>query len=647
MLRVNIQTQGGTSEVREFPETGAVSFGRAPDNDIVLPAHYVSRAHGCFVRDADGWHVVCVSEGGLVVTKDGEHLDVSRDDDRRYAIAGGESVRILTTRIDVEEANGSALPAARALGADEELPIAFSQVIDVGSLHHELQKESRRLEIILDLAKDLNRLTDLDDVLRRIGTAVFQALPVATHFLVNVRSGERFAPRFGALRGGAELSLSQVSVSRSILRLVVEREMAMVFHRSDDGVAPSSSMIIHNIASSMAVPLRGGKGIVGVMQIDNRATEAPFSPEDLDLIVVLAHSAAFALERAQLQARIQHMFEGFVDASVTAIESRDPTTSGHSRRVARNAVALAEAAARCRTGPFASCTFTDDELVELAYAGLLHDFGKVAVPEQVLVKANRLFPRQLAMVENRFAHIRMAYRNRLLTAHLQAGADAPPPDEGLRRIGERCAEIDRKMAAWLTFLREVDAAGRVDDKVRVRLEELARATFVDVDGVTRRFLEDDELEALCIPAGTLTAGERKAIESHVAESLRFLSRIPWPAHLSRIPDIVAKHHEKLDGSGYPNGLRAADVPTQVRLLTVVDIFDAVTASDRPYRAAMPIERGLDVLRGEARRGKLDPDVVALFIDAKLWEPAAVGEYAGVMRNTDPPPRARASGPCSA
>jgi len=337
------------------------------------------------------------------------------------------------------------------------------------------------------------------------------------------------------------------------------------------------------------------------------------------------------------------MFEGFVDASVTAIESRDPTTSGHSRRVARNAVALAEAAARCRTGPFASCSFTDDELVELAYAGLLHDFGKVAVPEPVLVKANRLFPEQLAQVESRFAHVRMSHRNRLLTRHLEKGADGPPPGEALRRIEKQCAANDRKMATWLSFVRDVNEGGRVDAARRARLKKLARMTFVDADGVSRRFLEDDELEALCIPAGTLTAQEREAIQSHVEASFRFLSRIPWPARLGRIPDIVAKHHEKLDGSGYPHGLGPAELPTQVRLLTVVDIFDAVTASDRPYRAAMSIERGLDVLRDEARLGKLDADVVALFIDAKMWEPAAAGEYAGVLPNAATPPPGVADG----
>lgn len=637
MLRLSVPTGNGDTEVREFPDAGMVSFGRSPDNDVVLPANYVSREHGCFVRDAKGWHVVCRSKGGLVVTRDGKQVDVRLDDERRHDLHGGESVWILTTRMDVS-LEGSPLPPAKPAGhPGRELPIAFSQVIDVTKLHDELRKESRRLEVILDLAKDLNRMNDLDEVLRRIGAAVFQALPVATHFLVNVRSGERFVPRFGALRGGAELALSQVCVSQSILQHVVEREMATVFHTSGDDVSPSNSMIIHNIASSMAVPLRGAKGIVGVVQIDNRATEAPFSPADLDLMVVLANSAAFALERAQLQAQIQRMFEGFVDASVTAIESRDPTTSGHSRRVARYAVALAEAAARCTTGPFASLTFSDDELIELTYAGLLHDFGKVAVPEQVLVKADRLFPEQLAEVENRFARIRMSYRNGLLTSHVQAGAKTRPSADALRMIDGKCAEFDARMEAWLSFVRGVSEGGRVDDAHRERLRQLAAATFVDIDGVKRPFLRNAELEALSVATGTLTAAQREAIQSHVTESHRFLSRIPWPEHLARIPEIVAGHHEKLDGSGYPRGLTGGDLPPQVRLLTVVDIFDAVTASDRPYRNAMPIERGLDVLRGDARDGKLDGDFVQLFIDAKLWAPGAVGDVPALAPHQAPTP----------
>jgi 3',5'-cyclic-nucleotide phosphodiesterase len=397
--------------------------------------------------------------------------------------------------------------------------------------------------------------------------------------------------------------------------------MAMLFAPGLADKSMSESIIAHNIASSMAVPLLGAHGALGVMQVDNRATEEPFGEADLDLMVVLASGAAAALERAQFQDEIRRTFEGFVEASVTAIESRDPTTSGHSRRVADYSLALARAVSRTRWGARDAGALDERALTELSYAALLHDFGKVGVPECVLRKARRLHPEQLSAIRTRFREIRALYHRRCLEQAVRE-SDGSNAAQLLERVSARLQRASRELDRTLRLVEQVNRHGpRRAEAVR-RLRALAQRSFTDADGQRRHLLADEELEALCIRRGTLTPAERRTIESHVVESQRFLEQIPWSSDLARIPEIVAAHHEKLDGSGYPRGLRAEQIPLQARLLAVCDIFDALTASDRPYRSAVSCERGLEMLRRHVRAGQIDAALVEVFIEARVWQACA-------------------------
>lgn len=622
MLRVAIHTEGAKPEVREFPFARRVTFGRAPENDIVLDPSYVSRFHGEFVKEEGHWTVVDLgSRTGLrVVRPDAPDSPRVLHQNDRMLLQGGEAIHVLYTVLRVEVKHSLEVAAELDEGSSDTFtlsPIAATRLSEGVRLPDNLRSDSRKLELLLELAKDLNRLEGLDDVLERISRTVFESLPSATHFSICVpgRKG-RFEPMFGALRDGSAVPPSEIPVSQSLLEQSMECQIAMLFDPEQLGTSMSESIVVNQIASSIAVPLRGAREHFGVMQVDNRTSKLPFSQKDLDYTVAIGSSAAFALERARFQADIQRMFEGFVDASITAIEARDPTTSGHSRRVARFSVALAEAVTRAQTGPLAGNYFTDAQLTELSYAALLHDFGKVGVPECVLLKANRLYPEQLERILLRVKLIRTASHSAALE---QALVDGMAGDQAKARIAGETRAMNARLDELLALIREVNEVGWLSDERLQQLQQLGNERFPDGSGERIPLVTDDELSSLSVRRGTLTQEERIAIESHVIQSFRVLEQIPWSADLEQVPGIVLAHHEKLDGSGYPNGLTADQIPVRARLLTVCDIFDAVTASDRPYRSAMPIGDGLDILRTEAGRGEIDSDLVELFIGARIWE----------------------------
>jgi HD-GYP domain-containing protein (c-di-GMP phosphodiesterase class II) len=352
---------------------------------------------------------------------------------------------------------------------------------------------------------------------------------------------------------------------------------------------------------------------------DFRTRVRPFTDEDERLCSSLAAQAAVALESARLYAEIQKLFEGFVRASVLAIEQRDPTTSGHSQRVADLTVDLAKAADRVPDGRFGAVTFSPDELREIQYAGLLHDFGKVGVREEVLVKAKKLYPHQLELVLARFDHMRTTLQLELLQerfARLQRGQAEDA------RFDEAHASRMRHLEEMAAVVLEANEPTVLPREVSGRLAEVAAVTFRGPSGEPLSVLTPVDLDALLIQRGSLTEGERIEIQSHVTHTYNFLVRIPWGATLRRVPEIAGKHHEYLDGTGYPTAAHAEEIPLQARMMTVSDIFDALTASDRPYKRAVPIERALDILEGEVGRGKVDGEVLRLFIDAKVYARAA-------------------------
>jgi HD-GYP domain-containing protein (c-di-GMP phosphodiesterase class II) len=347
----------------------------------------------------------------------------------------------------------------------------------------------------------------------------------------------------------------------------------------------------------------------------------PFSRHTVELVSSLAGQAAVSIENSRLYESIERLFEGFVTAAVTAIEQRDPTTFGHSGRVASMTVGLAEAADRATDGPYRNVRFTREEIREIRYAGLLHDFGKVGVREQVLVKAKKLYGPDLSLIRQRYAFVRRTAERDFyakLVEHLKANGkgNLEAVETVLRRAhDEQLAALDR----FMTLVLESNEPTVLPEGNFEELLRFADVFYTDLEGNQRPYLEPDEVRFLTIRKGSLDEQERLEIESHVNHTYRFLLQIPWTRELQNIPTIAYGHHEKLDGSGYPRKVTGELIPLQTRMMTISDIFDALTASDRPYKRAVPAPRALDILAGEVRTGMLDPDLFRLFVEAKVFE----------------------------
>jgi response regulator RpfG family c-di-GMP phosphodiesterase len=325
---------------------------------------------------------------------------------------------------------------------------------------------------------------------------------------------------------------------------------------------------------------------------------------------------------------IQRLFEGFVRASVIAIEARDPTTSGHSFRVANLTVALAEVVDRCETGPFADLRFSRNEMKEIRYASLLHDFGKVGVREEVLVKARKLYPAQLDLIKQRFQFVKRSMQAESLTKRLkyvlEKGKEeflaAQPKFDA--ELGDQFAELD---AYFATVLRSNEPTVLPEGSFE-KLADVAANHFIDMDGQDYALLTDDEVRLLSIRKGSLDESERLQIESHVVHTFKFLQQIPWTKEIRNIPAIARGHHEKLNGKGYPFKLSAPEIPIQTRMMTISDIFDALSASDRPYKKAVSLERALEILGFAVKDGEVDGQLFEMFREAKVWDRWKVEPY---------------------
>ena len=387
--------------------------------------------------------------------------------------------------------------------------------------------------------------------------------------------------------------------------------------------------------SMLAVAMKNPQGeITGVVQLINCKRDAALrvEPDNVDAVVVpfseqcramlrsLASQAAVAIENIRLYESIENLFEGFVRASVTAIESRDPTTSGHSFRVAELTLGLAQAVDRADTPPFRAIRFSRAEMKELRYASLLHDFGKVGVREQVLVKAKKLYPGQLELIQQRFAYARkalaLAQSERKLAYLLDQGRE-----EFLRRqpgFERELAEQLREVDDLLAFILRCNEPTLLHEGNFARLADAAAWQIADGEGRATALLLPQEARLLAIARGTLDDAERLQIQSHVEHTQNFLRQIPWTAEIKNVAEIAAAHHEKLDGTGYPRSLAVQEIPLQSKMMTIADIFDALSAGDRPYKSAVPWERALEILNDEAARGLIDGDILRLFHEAEVF-----------------------------
>ncbi|GAC1690567.1 MAG: HD family phosphohydrolase [Candidatus Dormibacteraceae bacterium] len=389
--------------------------------------------------------------------------------------------------------------------------------------------------------------------------------------------------------------------------------------------------------SMLTVPMRNyDNQVVGAIQLINAKRHyetrltvetverevVSFRPDDLEMIESIASQAAVAIDNKTLLDSIQALFDGFVQASVTAIEQRDPSTAGHSGRVERLTTELARAVSGLGAGPYRDVNLTEDQYKELRYACLLHDFGKVGVREHVLIKAKKLMPGQLEVIQARFESVersvQVKYASEKLEA-LRAGRGSPTLLEAIdKRLEEELAQLRQ----WIEGIAVANEPSVLPEDKASMLEFLSHQTYYDMSGNPHPMLDPQEFRFLSIRKGTLDPQERLEMESHVTHSFHFLTKIPWTPLMRGIPEIVYGHHEKLDGSGYPRRLAGPQIAVQARMMTICDIYDALVAQDRPYKKAVPTHTAIEILHAEADDGKLDRDLLDVFVGNEIYRATA-------------------------
>ncbi|MBE9040964.1 GAF domain-containing protein [Oscillatoriales cyanobacterium LEGE 11467] len=390
--------------------------------------------------------------------------------------------------------------------------------------------------------------------------------------------------------------------------------------------------------SVLVLPMRDRKGeTIGVLQLLNRKKKPEFllNPENVEEIVEpfsdweervvrsLASQAGISIERDRIQQEIEQLFEGFVKTSVEVIEARDPSTSGHSERVSQLVIRLCEQVNSATTGSLRRVHLSDRQLQVIQYAARLYDCGKLGVPEVILTKSKKLYPEQLALVKQRFDFVRRTLELECAQAKYQyaverSGAGAGELTASLTQLDEELTASLARLDRYWQIVERANEPQQSSDERLGELEEVSEYTYQNLEGKPEPLIRDSELKQLRLTRGNLTARERSRMEAHVTYSYQFLQQIPWTKNLAKVPEIAYAHHEKLDGSGYPKGLRDKEIPIQAQVLAIADIYDALTAGDRPYKQGLPVREALAILRKEAQETKLNLELFELFEERQVF-----------------------------
>ncbi len=366
--------------------------------------------------------------------------------------------------------------------------------------------------------------------------------------------------------------------------------------------------------SFLTVPMANHDNeIIGVLQLINAQDPktgeiVPFSPSDQRLAESLASQAAIALTNRMLINQLEQLFESFINLINSAIDEKSPYTGGHCQRVPALTMMLAEAVNETSSGPLSDFQMSDKDRYELKIAGLLHDCGKVTTPVHVVDKATKLeaIYDRIHLVDTRFEILKRDAE----IAMLKAGT---PEARAAYRDRLRQMEEDRM------FLRAANIGGeRMHDDDIERVRRIAEYRWTDISGHEAKFLSEDELKNLTIRAGTLTAEERQVINHHIVATIKMLEALPWPRHLKNVPEYAGGHHERMDGKGYPRGLKREQMSVQARVMGIADIFEALTAKDRPYKKGKTLSESLEILGRFSMNGHIDPDLFDVFVRRKVY-----------------------------
>ena len=387
--------------------------------------------------------------------------------------------------------------------------------------------------------------------------------------------------------------------------------------------------------SMLVVPMKNHENdIVGVFQLlnskdPNTGEVGPFSVEAENIAVAVASQAALALNNAILVRDMEKLFEAFVEVMATAIDEKSPVTGNHIRRMSNLTLEMADVINEISEGPFKDQAFDENQIYQLRLACLMHDIGKVTTPVEIVEKGKKL-----ETVFNRIEHLdmRLCYIKQKTTNAcmgqklklLQENAN----EEVLKKVDEENQNKLNELEEIRQFLRRCNEPGEyLADEMVDRLKSIAKMTYTDDEGVEQNYLSQDELKNLSIRKGSITEEERKIMQNHASVSLKMLEQIPFTKKLKDVPIFAGAHHESPNGKGYPLGLKGDEIPFEGKLLAVADIAEALTAADRPYKKAMPVEVVNRILRDMASKEELDSDLVELFINQDVY-----GRYKNKLEN---------------
>ncbi|MCY6484171.1 HD domain-containing protein [Clostridium aestuarii] len=393
----------------------------------------------------------------------------------------------------------------------------------------------------------------------------------------------------------------------------IPRELSLKYNDSFDKI------INYKTINMLVVPMKDFEGnVIGILQIINKKKDynkklnseddfqnyiIPYENEEAEMVISIASQVAVLFQRVKLYEKIEMLFKSFMETMVATIDARNPETAGHSKRVAILALRFAKSINNVDYGSYKDYVFSNEELMEFYYAALLHDIGKIGISENVLLKKNRLTNDRIGSI---------IYRFKFIKKNLEI-------KEFKNLINEEEKGIYNKLDEYLDFIVQTNTKGYITEEEEEKLEEIKKVKYEDYDGELKLLIDDFEFKNLKIKRGNLTQEERKHIEKHVIYTDQILKKINWVENLKNVRSIAISHHEKCNGTGYPFKLKKEQVSFKGRMLTILDIFEALTARDRAYRKALDVNKALNILKSEVERGYLDSELYEIFIKEKVYK----------------------------